>query len=389
VHWVRPALVAEVAFTGWTNDGRLRHPSFQGLREDKAAREVVREEPASPAAASSKRKSSGTKKRGATAPRSRSKRVARKTAPAPKRTTAAKPDGDPTLAGVRLTNPGRILYPEQGLTKLDLARYYEAIADRMMPHIAKRPLMLLRCPLGREQQCFYQKHVSEKMPEQLGTVEIREDKASGTYLFVRSPAGLIELVQMGVLEMHTWGSTVDRLEQPSRLIFDLDPDPSVSWDRVIDAARRVRAALAELDLESFVKTTGGKGLHVEVPLVPSLEWDDLKTFARSLADSLVEADPEAYVATAAKAKRRGRIFLDYLRNARGATAITAYSTRARAGAPVATPLRWEELTASLRPETLNVATIPHRLARLKADPWRGYFEVRQKITRAMLRSAAR
>ncbi len=236
------------------------------------------------------------------------------------------------ISGVRISHPDRVLYPEQGITKLDLATYYERVATWMMPHVANRPLALVRCPGGRGSPCFFQKHPSEGPAEHLSQVDISEAGPPEYHVAIKDPAGLIALVQMGVLEIHVWGSQARRLEKPDRLIFDLDPDPAVAWPQVVTAAREVRLVLQELGLVSFLKTTGGKGLHLVVPVTPRLEWDEAKDFCRSVANFIVRAAPDRYIATMSKAARKGKIFIDYLRNGRGATAIAPYSTRARPGA---------------------------------------------------------
>lgn len=290
--------------------------------------------------------------------------------------------GTAEVAGVELTHPGRVLYPDQGLTKLDLARYYETVADRLLPHLEGRPLSLVRCPAGRERSCFYQKHLGEGFPEAVERVEIEEkDGATGLYGVAGSLAAVVSLVQMGVLEIHTWGCRRDRLERPDTVVFDVDPAPGLAWEAVVEAATELRATLDGLGLVSFVKTTGGKGLHVVVPLVRRHGWDEVKDFSHAVAERLVRRRPDRYLATASKEKRRGKIFLDYLRNTRGATAVAAYSTRARAGAPVATPLGWDELAGDVRSDTYTVANLPRRLTALAADPWEGFFGLRQSITR--------
>jgi bifunctional non-homologous end joining protein LigD len=291
--------------------------------------------------------------------------------------------GTAEVAGVELTHPERVLYPDQGLTKLDLARYYERVAGRLLPHLEGRPLSLVRCPAGREGSCFYQKHLGEGFPRKVERVEIEEsDGAIGVYGVAGSLAAVVSLVQMGVLEIHTWGCRRDRLERPDRVVFDVDPAPGLAWEAVVETAVELRATLDGLGLASFVKTTGGKGLHVVVPLVRRHGWDAVKAFSRAVAERLVRRRPDHYLATASKEKRQGKIFLDYLRNTRGATAGAAYSTRAHAGAPVATPLAWEELATDIRSDTYTVVTLPRRLAALDADPWEGFFGVRQSISRA-------
>ncbi len=352
VHWVTPKLVGEVTFTQWTEDGYLRHPAFMGLREDKAPDRVVREAPAPP--------ESGEK--------------------------SEPSDGDGRVAGIRLSNPDRVLYPDQGITKRALAEYYVRIVDWILPHVAERPLTLVRCPRGREKGCFYQKHLSEGVPDGVEAVEIREEKGKGTYVYVREAAGLIALVQLGTLEFHPWGSRIDKVDRPDRMIFDLDPGPEVDWEEIVAGTETVRDRLADLGLSSFVKTSGGKGLHVVVPLVRRSGWDEVREFSKAVAKGLAGEMPDRYIATAGKQKRKGKVFVDYLRNSRGATSVCAYGTRARKGAPVSAPIRWDELTPKLRPDAYTIENLKDRLSSLQGDPWEGFFDLRQSITKSMKRS---
>ncbi len=280
---------------------------------------------------------------------------------------------------MRLTHADRVLYPAQSTTKLDLARFYESIAEWILPHLKDRPTALVRCPEGAEGQCFYQKHGGPWAPKAIRRVKIQEKTKVGEYLVVDSLPALIGLVQIGILEIHTWNSVMQHLERPDRVVFDLDPGPDVEWRRVADAARLVRERLQKVGLESFLKTTGGKGLHVVAPLRESATWGDCSAFARRLAEDLERAEPKAYVARMAKAERTGKIFIDYLRNTRGATSIAAFSTRATAEAPVSVPLAWDELTPRLRSDHYTIASLPRRLADLKADPWAAYWTLRQKL----------
>jgi bifunctional non-homologous end joining protein LigD len=293
------------------------------------------------------------------------------------------------IAGVSLTHPDRLLYPEQGITKRELALFYEKIADRILPHLAGRPVTLVRCPEGHQKECFYQKHVGENLPDWVRRVPIKERGSVGKYVVIDSLPGLIALVQMGVLEIHTWGSRVDRIEQPDRLTFDLDPDAGLPWSRVTEAARALRHKLAGLGLNALVKTTGGKGLHIVVPILRKYRWDEIRPFCKSLAESMAGAEPERYLATMSKAKRKGKIFIDYLRNGRGATAVAAYSTRAKSGAPVSTPVSWEEVAAGIRPDQFNVRNLAERLSRLGKDPWENYESSRRPITVAMMKEGTR
>ncbi|MEX2529599.1 MAG: DNA ligase D [Gemmatimonadota bacterium] len=345
VHWVAPTLVAEVAFRGWTEGGRLRHPSFQGLRVDKPPTKVGREQTQSGSRSMNR------------------------------------------IAGVALSNPDRVLYPEQGVTKRDLARYYETVEEWILPHLEDRPLSLVRCPGGRGEKCFYQKHLTEGLPEPVRGIEVGDEDEPSLYVAVDDLPGLVTLVQFGVMELHPWGSREDRLDRPDRIVFDLDPGEGVQWRLVTEAAHSLRGRLGDLGLESYLRTTGGKGLHLMVPIARRSDWDDVKGFARDIARAMEREEPERYVSTARKAKRKGKIFVDYLRNGRGATAIASYSTRARPGAPVATPLRWEELSRLPGPDRYTVLNIPARLGALGSDPWEGLFQNRQVLTRSMREAA--
>jgi bifunctional non-homologous end joining protein LigD len=292
------------------------------------------------------------------------------------------------IAGVEITHPDRVLYPatanSREHTKGDVARHYEAVAEPLLPHLVDRPLSVVRCPGGID-DCFYQKHHTESLPEAVDFVTLEEQDGKADYLLVKDLEGLLSLAQYGALEFHPWSCRTDRVERPDRLILDLDPGPGVDWAAVKSAARRVHDRLEELGLSSFLRTTGGKGLHVVTPLERRSSWQELKDFARALAEQLVEEDPEHLVATAAKEKREGRLFLDWLRTGRGATAVVNYSLRARPGAPVATPLRWDELDALESAAAYGIENIPNRLAALGSDPWEGFFDRRQSITAKMQR----
>jgi bifunctional non-homologous end joining protein LigD len=345
-HWVKPELVAVVSFGEWTRDGRLRHPSFKSLREDKPPRKVIREKPV----------------------------------------TATRGDETITIEGVRITHADRVIYPEQEITKGDLAAFYVSIADWILPHLLDRPTTLVRCPEGLGGECFYQKHTGQWAPPSLRRVKIQEKRKVGEYLVVDDLPGLLGLVQIGVLEIHTWNSSVEHLERPDRLVFDLDPAQDVPWPAVIAAARVVRARLEAHGLESFVKTTGGKGLHLVVPIVRGPSWDECIDFSRGFAEQLVCETPEAFVAVMSKERRAGRIFIDYLRNQRGATSVAAYSTRAKPQAPVSTPLTWDELRPDVESTRYTVANLLRRLASLKTDPWAQYPQTRQRLSKAPRRS---
>ncbi|QXQ04745.1 DNA ligase D [Sphingosinicellaceae bacterium] len=317
-NWVRPELVAEVAFTEFTGDGHLRHPSFLGLRADKPAREVVRE-----------------LTQGETVPEGK---------PAAKAKAAPKLAPASTGSGVVISSPDRIVFPELGMTKGALAAYYETVSAAMMPDLARRAISLVRCPQGRAKQCFFQKHDSGMFPDSVHSVEIAESGGkTEPYLYVEDSAGLLACVQMGTIEFHGWGSRVDDIERPDRLVIDLDPDEAVSFEAVKLAAELVRDRLKSRGLDSAPMLSGGKGVHVVAPLVPRAEWPEVKAWCKAFAESLEAEAPDAFVAVMSKAKRKGRIFVDYLRNQRGATAVLPYSVRARAGAGVAVPVTWAEL----------------------------------------------
>jgi bifunctional non-homologous end joining protein LigD len=280
-----------------------------------------------------------------------------------------------------------VLYPEQGITKVMLARYYVAISDWIIPEVRNRPLSLVRCPDGEGKACFYQKHVGIGIPDSIGRVEIAEKSGKRTYPVIENLAGLIATVQIGVLELHPWGSTVPELETPDRITFDLDPDIGLPWQLVTEAAIEMRETLLGIGLRSFAKTTGGKGLHVVVPIAPKLDWDQVREFSKWVAERFVAAYPDRFTSNMAKRARAGRIFIDYLRNSRGATAIAAYSPRARQDAPVATPLSWEEVENGVKPDRFTIATVPERLAGLGADPWAEVHGLRQSISARARREA--
>ena len=281
------------------------------------------------------------------------------------------------VAGVRLSNPDKILYPEQGITKGDLADYYAAVAERLLPHAAFRPITMVRCPTGRGKKCFYQRHAGSGVPEQLGEVAV--PGFDEPYLYIRDLPGLVAMVQMGVLEMHPWAVTVEKPDRADRIIFDLDPAEGLGFVEVIRAALEVRERLTALGLQSFVKTTGGKGLHVVAPIDATAEWREVKRFAKGVSAQMAGDSPERFLTKISKAEREGRIFIDYLRNDPTSTAVAPYSTRSRAGAPVAMPIRWDEVKEGLDPCHYTLATVPGLLAKQKADPWAEMFAVRQTL----------
>lgn len=370
LHWVRPELVARVAYAEMTSEGVLRHPSFQGLVEDRDATAVGL--PASHPAGGA----DGAAPKGAAGAGSRASVRIGPPPPSP---------GGSVVAGIAISNPDKVMYGGEAITKLEIARHYERVAEWMLPYASDRPLTLVRCP-GGIGDCFYQKHLEGTTPDALGTVQTRDDgSADGVYTYVDSAAALVALAQLGVLEIHTWGATRHDLERPDRFTLDLDPDPDVAWVRVAEAALELRGFLGELGLVSFLKTTGGKGLHVVVPIEPGPGWAEVKEFSRLVAAAVAADWPGRYTLNISKARRKGRILIDYLRNGREATAVEVWSTRARPGAPVAVPVRWEELAEGITPDRFNVRNVGERLDRLDADPWEEYRELRQRITPAMLR----
>jgi bifunctional non-homologous end joining protein LigD len=364
----------------------LRQPSFVGLREDKPPRQVVREVPKSPVAVVREMgNGSTTSNRNAAQPAVKKSRRSRRPAKSGHSTAkAGNPKEGAVVAGVRLTNPDRVLYPEHGITKLQLAEFYEQIADWIFPYVVGRPLTLVRCPEGYTGECFFQKHLTGSLPDAIRGVTVPVKGKREEYVAVDDIAGIVALVQMGVLEIHPWPAREDQLERPDQIVFDLDPGDEVEWKAVVEGAREVRQRLDSIGLTSYLRLSGGKGLHVVVPLARRNTWDELKQFAKSVADRMTRDAPDRYIATMSKAKRRGKVFVDYLRNQRGATAIASYSTRRRAGAPVAVPLAWDELTARTRPDMYTIENLPKRLAKLNTDPWEGFFSPRQSITRKML-----
>jgi bifunctional non-homologous end joining protein LigD len=292
---------------------------------------------------------------------------------------------DDTVAGVQLSHPDKPYFPEAGITKRDLARYYETVASRALPYLRDRPLALVRCPDGWRGQCFYQKHADRSVHASVSRIDVPEGRGTATYFGANSAQALAGLVQWGVIELHPWGSRAPRLDRPDRLIFDFDPDEGVAWKPLVEAVGALRVLLDDLGLAGFLKTTGGKGLHVVVPIRATLGFDEAKGFTRAVAEFLVRTFPDRFTATVSKAKRKGRIFIDYLRNAEGATAVAPYAVRARANAPVSMPIDWSELTADVRFDHFNVRTVPERLAAMRDDPWAAFETTRQTVTRAAFR----
>ncbi|MFN2602183.1 MAG: non-homologous end-joining DNA ligase [Gemmatimonadaceae bacterium] len=290
------------------------------------------------------------------------------------------------VAGVRISHPDRVVYPQLGITKLDVAKYYEAIGKWIVPHVADRPLTLVHCPNGLAGQCNFMKHSKLWGPSAIRRVPIQEKTKIGDYMVADSVEAVVALAQMGILEIHTWNSTTKNIERPNRIVIDLDPGDRVGWKQVADAARLVRKALAALGLDSFLKTTGGRGLHVVVPLTPRANWSECLEFSRLFCQTIEQSDPKTFTTNFAKAGRGSKILLDYLRNNRTNTSIAAYSTRARANATVSVPVTWSELKPKLDSERFTIQTVFQRLVKLRVDPWNDYWTTKQKITAAMIKA---
>jgi bifunctional non-homologous end joining protein LigD len=293
----------------------------------------------------------------------------------------------PSVAGVGISHPDRLIYPDFGISKLQLARYYEHVGSWMLPHVAKRPLTLLHCPAGLAAPCNYLRHAKAWGPNALRRVRIREKTKIGEYLVADSVEALVSLAQMGIVEIHTWNSTDDDVDRPNRIILDLDPGPQVTWKQVVTAAKLVRDVLKTLGLNSWVKTTGGRGLHVVVPIRPEREWSACLAFARDVSEAIARTDPDLYTTTFAKAGREHKLLIDYLRNNRTNTAVSAFSTRARPGAHVSMPVGWRDLASG--PERWTLLTVPARLKRLKTDPWADYWSSTQRLSAASIKALAR
>ena len=383
--WVKPELVAQVHFATWTTDNVVRQAAFMGLREDKPAKEVRREEP--PASRSANRPTDSA----VSDPPSRAPKHAMRSshavaAPKADRAKKAGPSAAGEHAPVRLTHPEKVLDSQSGLTKQQLADYYWAIAPHMLPHIVRRPISLVRCPDGTAHQCFFQKHVNDTLPPNIESVSIR-DKKSGKaepYITLSTPEALAGLAQLGVLEIHPWGSCNDNLEQPDRIVIDLDPDPSIPWSTLAASADDIREQLKSLSLESFLKTTGGKGLHVVVPIAPEYEWPVIKQFCHAFVLEMEKRNPRLYLTKMTKSARVERIFLDYLRNERGATAVAPYSPRARAGAAVSMPLPWTALKEPALP-VFHVTDFDEWKPRLNKDPWKALPKTEQGISEEVMK----
>ncbi|HEX2940048.1 MAG TPA: DNA ligase D, partial [Rhodopila sp.] len=379
IHWVRPELVVETSFVGWSGAGRVRQAVFLGMREDKAAREVVRTEadPAAPRRAVDPKPYRGPAlhtgpvitvppDRTDREPAGGERRSRIVTARAPRARTES-------IEGVTLTHPDRPVWP--GISKRDLARYWQAVADWALPGLAQRPLAILRCPEGVEGEHFFQKHAHGAMPP-----GVREGKAEkAPFLAIDDLQGLVAMAQMSAVELHTWGATEADPLHADQLVFDLDPGEGIALPAIVAAAQDLRAKLEAIGLASFCRTSGGKGLHLVVPLAPEQPWDVARSFTRQFAEAVSAEAPDKYLAHVKIADRRGRILIDWLRNGLGSTAVASFCPRARPGAGVATPLAWREVTQKLDPRRLTLETVPDRLRKLKADPWDGFDAARRPL----------
>ena len=345
-HWVKPRLVAEVAFTEWTSDGRIRHPVFHGLRADKDPAAITRE------------------------------------APLPEAPEA--PRGD-VVGGRKVSNPDRVIDPASKATKLDLARYYERIAPHILPHLAGRPVSLVRGPRGIEGELFFQKHGDTLHIPGIRELDPKLWPGHPAMLEIATREALVGAAQMNVIELHTWNSTVKAIDKPDRMIFDLDPGEGITWAQLVEATALTRKMLDMLGLESFLKTSGGKGLHVVVPLTPKLGYDEVKGFSQSVVVHLAQTLPSLFVARSGARNRVGRIFVDYLRNGNGATTACAFSARARPGLGVSVPIKWSELKGLESASPWNIFNVHDRLAKVREDPWKDYEATRQTLSAAMKR----
>ena len=346
---MRPELVVEAEFSNWTRDGLLRQASFLGIRDDKPASQVGREIPwteeDSTMVAPSARKSRDTAQ---------------------------------TVAGILISHPGRLLFQDPDIDKLALARYYEAVAPHLLPHVKGRRLAFLRCPDGAQGKCFFQKHIPEDLPAGLSR--------DGEHILVSNVQGLVSLAQRGIIEIHTWGSSQPRPDTPDRITLDLDPGEGIAWTTLVEAAQLTATLVRELGLEPFLKTTGGKGLHIVTPIRRTLDWETARSFAQAIANHLASLMPDRFTANMSKEKRAGRIYVDYLRNGENATAIAAFAARARHKAPVSMPIGWDELTAQedLREHAFNILNVPQILRQRRVDPWQDYKRASRSVTRVML-----
>ncbi|MCF5744683.1 DNA ligase D [Pseudomonas tremae] len=359
VQWVEPQQVCEVEFAQWTREGILRQAAFIGLRSDKPASDVVREE-AQPAKVADHTKAAST------APR-----IGKK---------AAK--GRVDVAGTGISHPDRVIDSKTGTKKVELAQFYQSIAEWILPHLNKRPVALLRCPEGIDGEQFFQKHAEHLAIPHIRQLDRTLDPGHAALMEIDSPEALVGAVQMGTIELHTWAATHNRIETPDHFVLDLDPDPALPWRSMIEATQMVLAVLEELGLEAFLKTSGGKGMHIIVPLARQADWDTVKAFSKAIAEFVSRQLPERFTATMGPKNRVGKIFIDYLRNSRGGSTVTAYSVRARPGLPVSVPIALDELAGLTSSAQWDINNLEARLNQLKDDPWAGYSN-RRKITQKM------
>jgi bifunctional non-homologous end joining protein LigD len=337
IHWVKPKKVCEVSFGNWTNEGVLRTPVFMGMREDKPAKDIHME----------------------------------KAKPIKKTSSKALKE---------ISSPEKVLFKSEHITKKEVADFYQAIAKDMLPYLANRPLSLVRCPSGSEGTCFFQKHINGAVPESFHTFEIKEEKGEGTYFSIDSVQGLMELVQLNAFEIHAWNCDQDDYLRPNQIVMDFDPGPGVEWSEVIEAAFELKQILEDLNLKSFVKLTGGKGLHVHIPIAPIYDWDSIKSFTQTIALELVARNPNRYVANMSKKLRKNKIFVDYLRNGYGATAVVPYSLRARPLSAIALPVEWKELRRIKSPQDFTIHRALKKIKSRAKDPWQGMLKLKQKIS---------
>ncbi|MBN3758018.1 DNA ligase D [Paraburkholderia sp. Tr-20389] len=398
VHWVKPELVAECNFAEWTSDGVVRQASFVSLRSDKPAKQIVHEAPRKGAdvqhiteeSGAHQAKTSAAKKRASKTadvqaePRTTKRVSASSGASGSAAAKSSSKAGTTTVSGVRISHPDRVIDKSTGVRKIELVEHYASVATWMLPYLKDRPVALVRAPEDIGGELFFQKH-SQKLAIPDITQHPGLDPGHPPLLTIESEAALVGAAQMGTIELHTWNAVAANIEKPDRMVFDLDPDPSLGWKRMIEAAQLTRELLAELGLVSFCKTSGGKGLHVVVPIAKQLGWDDVKAFSQAVAQHMATALPKHFAAKMGAQNRKGKIFVDYLRNNRGSSTVCAYSLRARPGLGVSVPLTWDEVPETTAGDQWNIANVHERLDALERDPWADYAKTKQRITAAMRR----
>ncbi|MBC8738001.1 DNA ligase D [Paraburkholderia sp. UCT31] len=388
VHWVEPVLVAECNFAEWTSDGIVRQASFVSLRDDKPARQIVREtarqgvdvQQQTETATADTPQTGAPKKRATSKTASAARPAAKESAPA--RTTATRSRAQSEIAGVRISHPDRVIDKSSGASKLELVQYYESIAEWMLPHLRERPVALVRAPEDIGGELFFQKH-SQKLSIPHVTQHEGLDPGHPPLITIDTLAALVGAAQMGTVEFHTWNAVASNIEKPDRMVFDLDPDPSLGWERMVEAAQLTRSLLDELGLKSFCKTSGGKGLHVVVPLAKQAGWDEVKDFSQAVAQHMATTLPQYFSAKMGAQNRKKKIFIDYLRNNRGSSTVAAFSARARPGLGVSVPLAWDELESTTSGDQWGIRNVRERVDGLRNDPWADYAKTRQRITAAM------